>query len=110
MSNQSVEIMFTPFGDRLLIKPSAPEERTVGGIIIPEAIQGKSDRGTVVAIGVGNVQASGSRVAPEGNIGDEVLYNKYASVEVKLNGEMYSLLRETEVLGVLKVNPPTSQV
>ena len=96
----------TPLGDKVLVKPLSPEElgtTTSFGIIIPDTVnKEKSDRGTVVAVGPGKKDERGQRVAPEVAEGDRVLYTKPWNEPVKIGGEEYYLISESDILAILK--------
>ena len=85
-----------PLGDRVLVKPAPAEEKTVGGIIIPDTAKEKPLQGTVMATGNGTKDEE--MVLKEG---DNVLYGKYSGTEVKLEGETYLIMRQSDVLAVL---------
>jgi len=89
-----------PLQDRILVQRSDGEEKTAGGIIIPDSAKEKPQEGTVVAVGKGKVLDSGQVVALEVSIGDRVLFGKYAGTEVTLDGEDYVILREDDVLAI----------
>ena len=77
----------TPLGDRVIVKPNAPEEKTKGGIILPDTAQEKPMEGEIIAVGNGKTDDSGKKVAMDLKVGDKVLYGKYSGTEVKLNDE-----------------------
>ena len=85
-----------PLADRVLIKPAPAEEKTVGGIIIPDTAKEKPLQGSVLAVGCGTKDAE--MVLKEG---DTVLYGKYSGTEVELDGEKYLMMRQSDVLAVL---------
>ena len=85
-----------PLADRVLIKPAAAEERTAGGIIIPDTAKEKPLQGEVLAVGNGTKDEEMTLKA-----GDRVLYGKYAGTEVELDGEKYMIMRQSDVLAVL---------
>lgn len=91
----------TPLGDRVFVKVSASEERTSGGIFLPDSAKEKPQVGEVVAIGPGKRNDDGSRQALEVSIGDKVLYSKYAGTDIKLGTEEYVLLSEKDILAVV---------
>ena len=91
-----------PLGDRLLIQRLSEEEKTAGGIIIPDTAKEKPQEGKVVSVGKGKILENGSTVALEVKTGDRVLFGKYTGTEVKLDGEDYLILRGEEVLGVVQ--------
>jgi chaperonin GroES len=90
-----------PLGDRVVVRPSGREETTRSGIVIPDTAKEKPQRGTVIAAGNGKVNDDGDRVALDVKAGDVILFGKYTSQEVKLDGEEYLIMREDEVLAVI---------
>jgi chaperonin GroES len=86
-----------PLADRVLLKPQAAEEKTVGGIIIPDSAKEKPLRGEVLAIGEGTKDEQMVLKA-----GDQVLYGKYAGTELEFDGEKYLIMRQSDVLAILK--------
>jgi chaperonin GroES len=90
-----------PLNDRVLVKRVASEEKTKGGIIIPDTAKEKPLEGVVVAVGPGAVRKDGSRREPVLKTGDRVLFGRYDGTEVKLDGEEHLILRESDVLGVI---------
>ncbi|MER3403827.1 MAG: co-chaperone GroES [Chloroflexota bacterium] len=91
-----------PLGDRVVVKPRTREEKTKTGIFLPDTAQDKPSEGTVVAVGTGRLLENGERVPMEVKVGDTVLYAKYAGTEIKLDGEEFVILREADVLAVVK--------
>jgi chaperonin GroES len=91
-----------PLQDRILIKRIQEEEKTKGGIIIPDAAKEKPQEGIVVAVGDGKVLESGQRVAPQVKAGDKILFGKYSGTEIKVDGEEHLILREDDVLAVVE--------
>ncbi|EJX00029.1 chaperonin GroS [gut metagenome] len=85
-----------PLADRVLVKPAPAEEKTIGGIIIPDTAKEKPLRGTVLAVGNGTKDEE--MVLKEA---DEVLYGKYAGTEIELDGEKYLIMRQSDILAVL---------
>ncbi|MEW6725787.1 co-chaperone GroES [Desulforudis sp. 1088] len=94
--------MIRPLGDRVVVKPLPMEERTKGGIVLPDTAKEKPQKGEVVAVGSGKLLENGQRVAIDLKVGDKVLYSKYAGNEVKIDDVEYLILRESDVLGVLE--------
>jgi chaperonin GroES len=88
-------------GDRVLVKVAAAEEKTAGGILLPDNAKEKPQVGEVVAVGPGKRNDDGSRQAPEVSTGNKVLYSKYAGTDIKLGGEDYVLLSEKDILAVV---------
>ncbi len=94
----AAKVKLEPLGDRIVVKPVAEEQRTPSGIIIPDTAKEKPQEGEVVAVGKGRVDDHGNRIAPELKVGDHVLYAKYGGSEIKVNGEEFMILRESDVL------------
>ncbi|MBU4532480.1 MAG: co-chaperone GroES [Eubacteriales bacterium] len=94
--------MIRPLGDRVVVKALPLEDRTKGGIVLPDTVKEKPQKGEIVAVGSGRLLDSGQRVAIDLKPGDQVLYSKYAGNEVKIDDVDYLILRETDVLGVLE--------
>lgn len=91
-----------PLQDRVLIKRVAEEEKTKGGIIIPDTAKEKPMEGLVVAVGPGAIDKDGKRREPELKKGDRVLFSKYSGTDVKLEGEDHLIMREEDILAVLE--------
>lgn len=91
-----------PLNDRLLVKRLEEEEKTAGGIIIPDSAKEKPAEGQVVAVGPGKLNDKGDRVALQVKEGDRVLFSKYGGTDVKLDGEDYLIMREDDILGVIE--------
>jgi len=91
-----------PLNDRLLVQRLEEEEKTAGGIIIPDSAKEKPAQGKVVAAGPGKVNDAGERVALQVKAGDIILFSKYGGTDVKLDGEDYLIMREDDVLGVVE--------
>jgi chaperonin GroES len=90
-----------PLQDRLLLRPSEGEEKTAGGIIIPDTAKEKPQEGVVIAAGKGKVQDDGKITPLDVKVGDRVLYGKYSGSEITVAGEKHVILREEDVLAVL---------
>ena len=91
-----------PLNDRILVKRLEGEEKTAGGIIIPDSAKEKPAEGEVVAVGPGKLNEAGARVAMDVAVGDRVLFPKYGGTEVKLDGEDFLIMREDDILGVIQ--------
>ncbi len=92
---------FRPLGDRILVKRVQEEEKTAGGIIIPDAAKEKPQEGEVVAVGPGARDEDGEFIKPELNVGDRILFGKWSGSEVKIDGQELIIMKESDVLGVL---------
>ena len=90
-----------PLQDRVLVKRIAEEERTKGGIVIPDTAREKPMEGEVMAVGNGKILENGSKITPEVKAGDRILFGKYAGTEVKIDGVEHLILREDDILGIV---------
>ena len=90
-----------PLNDRIIVKGIEEEQKTAGGIIIPDTAKEKPQEGRVIAVGEGR-REDGKRIPVDVKRGDRVLYGKYAGTEVKIEGEDHLILREDDVLGVVE--------
>ncbi|HHV44732.1 MAG TPA: co-chaperone GroES [Firmicutes bacterium] len=92
--------MIKPLADRVVVKPLEQEEKTVGGIVIPDTAKEKPQQGTVIAVGPGRVTDSGKVIPIDVKVNDVVIYAKYGGTEVKIDGEEYLILKESDILAV----------
>jgi len=90
-----------PLGDRVFIKVTASEEKTAGGIFLPETAKEKPQVGEIAAVGPGKRNDDGTRQDVEVKVGDKVLYSKYAGTDIKLGTEEYVLLSEKDILAIV---------
>ena len=90
-----------PLADRVVVKPSPAEEKTKGGIILPDTAKEKPVMGEVVAVGPGKVSDDGTKITPEVKVGDKVLYGKYSGTEVTVDGEEYLIMREADIFAIV---------
>ncbi len=90
-----------PLRDKVVVERSEAEEKTTGGIVLPDTAKDKPKQGTVIAVGPGRVLDSGETQAPEVKKGDRVLFSSYAGSEVKLDGKEYLVMSEGEILAIL---------
>lgn len=93
---------FRPLHDRVVVRRLDSEEKTKGGIIIPDTAKEKPIEGEIIAVGNGKVQEDGSVRKPDVKKGDRILFGKYAGTEVKLDGVEHLILREDDILGVIE--------
>jgi chaperonin GroES len=91
-----------PLDDRIVVKQSEAEEKTVGGIILPDTAKEKPQRGKIIAVGPGKMQDNGKRSEMSIKKGDEVIYTKYMGNDIQIDGEKYVILHENDVLGVIE--------
>ena len=92
---------FRPLGDRVLVKRIKEEERTKGGIVIPDTAKEKPQEGKVIAVGKGKYSDEGKLIPIEVRSGDKILFGKYSGSEVQLDGEEHIIMREDDILGIL---------
>ena len=91
-----------PLNDRVVIEPSKAEEKTAGGIVLPETAKEKPLTGKVVAAGPGKLNDDGSRTPLDVKKGDKVLFGKYSGSDVEVDGKEYKIMRESEILGIVE--------
>jgi len=97
-----IEMKLKPLGDRLVVKVLTQEEKTKGGIVIPDTAKEKPQEGEVLAIGSGKVLENGQKLPLEVKTGDKILFSKYGGTEVKIDGEELLILSERDVLAILE--------
>lgn len=90
-----------PLADRVVVKPQAAEEKTKGGIFLPDTAKEKPIEGTIVAVGPGRAADDGSIIKPEVQVGDKVLYGKYSGTEISVEGEEYLIMRESDIFAII---------
>jgi chaperonin GroES len=93
---------FRPLGDRVVVRRLAEEQKTPGGLIIPDSAQEKPQEGEVVAVGPGALDEHGKRIAPDVKPGDFVLFGKWSGSEVKVDGAELLVMKESDIMGVLE--------
>ena len=91
-----------PLEDRIVVKPQDAEEKTAGGIVLPDTAREKPLMGKVIAVGSGKLLDNGSRAAMSVKKNDVVLYGKYSGSDIEIDGDDYKILRESEVLGIVE--------
>lgn len=91
-----------PLYDRLIIKTSEEEEKTKGGIIIPDTAKEKPVEGKVIAVGAGRIKKDGTKMPLEIKKGDRVLYAKYGGTEIRMDGEEYLMMKEDDILAIIE--------
>ena len=96
---------FRPLGDRVLVKRVKEEEKTRGGIIIPETAQEKPQEGEVVAVGPGARDEDGERIEMDVKVGERILFGKWSGTEVKVDGDDLLIMKESDILGVIDTAP-----
>lgn len=91
-----------PLGDRVLIRPLEPEEKTKGGIVLPDTAKEKPQEGKIIAVGKGRVSKDGKVIPLEVKVGDKVLYGKYSGHEISVEGEEYLIVEEKDIFAIVK--------
>ena len=94
----SKKINLKPLEDRIVVQPVEAEEKTAGGLFLPDTAKEKPQRGTVIAVGPGKTLDSGSRAEMSVAVGDEVIYGKYSGSDIEVDGQEIKILRESDVL------------
>lgn len=100
MATTQTKVPVRPLGDRVLIQRLDEDEKTAGGLYIPDTAKEKPQKGKIVAVGAGRVNDEGKTFPLSVKAGDQVLFSKYAGTEIKIGNQEYLLVREDEVLGV----------
>jgi chaperonin GroES len=98
---EAAQLTLQPLDDRIVVEPTEAEEKTAGGILLPDTAKQKPQMGKVVAAGPGKLDDNGNRVAMAVKIGDTVLYGKYSGSDVEVNGQELKILRESDILAKL---------
>jgi chaperonin GroES len=93
---------FRPLGDRVVVRRVKEDQKTAGGIIIPDTAQEKPQEGEIIAVGPGALDDNGKRVAPEVKAGDRVLFGKWSGTEVKIDGEELLIMKESDIMGIIE--------
>ena len=92
---------FRPLHDRVVVRRIEADQKTAGGIIIPDSAQEKPSEGEVIAVGEGNRDDAGNRIALDVKAGDRVLFGKWSGTEVKINGEDLLIMKESDIMGIV---------
>ncbi len=97
-----VDVKIKPLGDRIVVKTLSGETMTKSGIFLPDTAKEKPQEGEVLAVGPGKVLDSGKRVISEITVGQRILFAKYAGTEIKMDGQEYLILRESDIMGIVE--------
>jgi chaperonin GroES len=91
-----------PLHDRVIVQRLEEEEKTKGGIIIPDTAKEKPQEGKVIAVGTGKILENGTKLALDVKVGDKILFGKYSGAEIKIEGDEFLMMREDDILGVIE--------
>jgi chaperonin GroES len=100
---------FRPLGDRVVVRRVKEEQKTPGGIIIPDTVQEKPQEGEIISVGPGALDDNGKRVVPEVKAGDHVLFGKWSGTEVKIDGEELLIMKESDIMGIIEGKKPAKK-
>ena len=100
---------FRPLHDRVVVKRIDAEEKSAGGIIIPDSAREKPSQGEIIAVGPGGRDEAGKLVPLDVQVGNRVLFGKWSGTEVKIDGEELMIMKESDVMGVIEGKPKTSK-
>lgn len=92
---------FTPLHDRVVVRRLEGEEKTAGGLIIPDAAKEKPSEGEIIAVGAGARDEDGERISMDVKAGDKILFGKWSGTEIKLDGEDLLIMKESDILGII---------
>jgi chaperonin GroES len=98
----TVSVKLRPLGDRVVVKAISRETVTKSGIVLPDTAKEKPQEGEILAVGPGKVLDNGKHVTLEVQVGQKILFAKYAGTEVKMDGEEYLILRESDIMGIVE--------
>jgi chaperonin GroES len=101
LKRRGIFMQIRPLRDRIIVKRTEEEEKTKGGIIIPDTAKEKPVEGRVIAVGEGRINKDGKKISLEVKVGDRVLFAKYGGTEVKIDGEEHLMMREDDILAVI---------
>jgi len=93
---------FKPLRDRVLVKYSSEEEKTAGGLFIPDTAKEKPQRGTIIEVGSGKITDDGKRQPMDVKVGDTILFEKYSGSKIRIDEEEYLIIREEDILGIIE--------
>jgi chaperonin GroES len=94
-------MLFTPLHDRVLVRRIESDEKTSGGLIIPDTAKEKPQEGEVISVGAGAKDEAGARIAMDVKAGDKILFGKWSGTEIKIDGEEVMIMKESDILGIM---------
>ena len=92
---------FTPLHDRVVVRRLEGDEKTAGGLIIPDAAKEKPSEGQIVSVGAGARDEDGDRIAMDVSVGDKILFGKWSGTEIKIDGEDLLIMKESDIMGII---------
>jgi chaperonin GroES len=101
LTGKVITMAFRPLHDRVVVRRIEADQKTAGGIIIPDSVQEKPSEGEVIAVGEGNRDDDGDRIPLDVKVGDRVLFGKWSGTEVKINGEDLLIMKESDIMGIM---------
>jgi chaperonin GroES len=101
MFRRIISMSFTPLHDRVLVRSIKVDEKTSGGLIIPDNAKEKPQMGEVVSVGAGAKDDAGARIAMDVKAGDKILFGKWSGTEIKIDGEELMIMKESDILGIM---------
>jgi chaperonin GroES len=101
ISKRSISMKFTPLHDRVLVRRIEGDEKTSGGLIIPDNAKEKPQEGEVVSVGAGAKDDAGARIAMDVKAGDKILFGKWSGTEIKIDSEELMIMKESDILGTM---------
>lgn len=101
ISKRSISLKFTPLHDRVLVRRIENDEKTSGGLIIPDNAKEKPQEGEVVSVGAGTKDDAGARIAMDVKAGDKILFGKWSGTEIKIDSEELLIMKESDILGIM---------
>jgi chaperonin GroES len=102
MRKEKCDMKFKPLKDRVFVKYTSEEEKTSGGLYIPDTAKEKPQKGVIVAVGSGKVTDDGKKQPMEVKVGDTILFDKYSGSKIKIDNEEYLIIREEDILGIIE--------
>ena len=100
---------FRPLGDRVVVRRVKEDQKTPGGIIIPDTVQEKPQEGEIIAVGPGALDDNGKRVVPEVKPGDHIIFGKWSGTEVKVDGDELLIMKESDIMGIVEGKKPAKK-
>jgi chaperonin GroES len=97
-----LDMKLQPLADRVVVKAAPAEEKTKGGLIVPDTAKEKPQKGEIIAVGPGKISDDGKKILMEVKVGDNILYGKYSGTEVTIDGDEFLIMRESDIFAIVK--------